>query len=158
MDNPTGRTRHRILEMRAKSVSDIASAVATLTTGQTAYITSSGTGPFTVNVQVIDQNGDPLTGYYWVRISIGTTAYEDDASGSVAYNIESCHWDYSDGLIDVLTNSSGVCEIEITASADRYVTASVLGSAQATTLTYGAAIPAARATRLTGMGVPGAYF
>lgn len=144
MANPTGRgdrvadldglTKRRLLESLA-----VAQAAATLTIGQSASITTSGSGPFTVNVQVIDQNGDHLSDYYWVRFTIGTTDYANDATGGITYNVESAHWEYSDGTADVLTNSSGICEIEVTASADRYVTASVLGSAQSSgLLTYSA--------------------
>lgn len=88
--------------------------------------TTSGTGPFTVGIQVTDATTlIAVAGRYWVRVMIGTTEWAQDATGGITYNTLTTYNEYTDGLTDILTDSTGFCEIEISPSADRYVTAAV---------------------------------
>jgi hypothetical protein len=114
--------------------------------GATLYpvFTTSGTGPFTVGMQVTNlATAAPVSGRYWIRVSIGTTEWANDATGSITYNTETLHIDGTDGQFDVMTSSTGYAEIEITASADRYVVAAVGMEKVYSTgvLTYSASVP-----------------
>lgn len=96
--------------------------------GSTLYpvFTTSGTGPFTVGIQVTNlATGLPVSARYWVRVSIGTTEWGLDTITEGTLNTGTTHFYPNDGVMEILTDSSGFCEIEITASADRYVSAAV---------------------------------
>lgn len=121
--------------------------------------TTSGTGPFTVGIQVTDSDTLlPVAQEHWVRVHIGTTEWALDTITEGTLNTGTTHFYPNDGVMEILTDATGFCEIEITASADRYVSAAV-GSERAYSsgvLTYGVVShPVGLITRLTPLGVPG---
>jgi hypothetical protein len=122
--------------------------------------TTSGTGPFTVGIQVTDSDTLlPVAQEHWVRVMVGTTEWALDTSAEITVNTSTAYITTTgDGVYDILTDSTGFCEIEISASADRYVSAAV-GSERAYSsgvLTYGVVShPVALITRLTPLGIPG---
>lgn len=88
--------------------------------------TTSGTGPFTVGIQVTDATTLlAVSGRYWVRAAIGTTEWALDTITEATLNTGTTSFYPNDGVMEILTDATGFCEIEITASADRYVTAAV---------------------------------
>lgn len=97
--------------------------------GTTLYpvFTTSGTGPFTVGMQVTDlATATSVSGRYWIRVTVGTTEYAADTADAITLNTGSALIATgSDAVVDVMTSSTGFCEIEIAASADRYVVAAV---------------------------------
>lgn len=97
--------------------------------GTTLYpvFTTSGTGPFTVGMQVTDlATATSVSGRYWIRVTVGTTEYAADTADTITLNTGSVLIATgSDAVVDVMTSSTGYAEIEITASADRYVVAAV---------------------------------
>lgn len=123
--------RHRGRILGPSSWPSIKPGVASLPSsggGSTLYpvFTTSGTGPFTVQVQVTNlATGLPVSARYWVLFGIGTTEWAADTSDTVTLNTGETLGYVNDAMYKVLTNSSGFCEIEITASADRYVSAAV---------------------------------
>lgn len=129
--------------------------------GTTLYpvFTTSGTGPFTIGMQVTDlATATSVSGRYWVRVNIGTTNYANDAVGSITYNTETMHLEATDGHTDIMTSSTGYCEIEVAATANRYVVAAVGMEKVYSTglLTYGVVShPVSLITRLTPLGLPG---
>lgn len=97
--------------------------------GATLYpeFTLSGTGPFVVGFQVTNASTlASVTGRYWVRLTNGTTDFASDATDTITLNTGTTLLaTISDGVVDVLTDSSGFAEIEVDAAADRWVSAAV---------------------------------
>jgi hypothetical protein len=93
-----------------------------------AALAVTGTGsPWTVAVQVTDGDGDAIEGRFWVRLMIGAAEWDETSGDTITVTSASEQMVVDGQTIDVLTNADGTATLTITAGADRYVTAGVLG-------------------------------
>lgn len=121
--------------------------------------TVTGTGPWTISVQVEDTDGNILTGRHWIRFTFGATEWaSDNTTASITVDAATTYTWPADAILDLVTSSDGTCVLTISDTAEVWLSAAVgLERLYSQKLTYSAPAshPVGIITRLAPLGLPG---